>query len=218
MVMPWMEDEDNTNWACGIQFIAHKNRYHEGIKQIPYVLRYGQPCRVGLSLMNLPPALLQKLVTEEGLEEAMKQTKVLVANLNSTIGVQPQNRSASTAAATAEDAPTIPTTAAIVSSAPATTEPAPAAPANTAPSDTSTTANSDNAATTEPAPAAPANTAPSDTITTANSDNAAVEAGTTIIPAASMAERKKTILEEVVRNQQASQAEHMKNAVIVSTV
>ncbi len=43
MVMQWMDDEDNTNWAWVIQFIAYKknNRYHEGIKQIPYVLRYG---------------------------------------------------------------------------------------------------------------------------------------------------------------------------------
>jgi hypothetical protein len=41
MVMQWMEDEDNTNWAWGIPFIAHKknNMYHEGIMQIPYVLR-----------------------------------------------------------------------------------------------------------------------------------------------------------------------------------
>ncbi len=61
MAMQWMEDEDRTNWAWGIQFIANKknNIYHEGIKQIPYVLRYRQPCRVGLSLMNLPPLLLQ---------------------------------------------------------------------------------------------------------------------------------------------------------------
>jgi hypothetical protein len=60
LVTQWMEDEKSENWSWGIQFIAHKknNRYHEGIKQIPYVLRYGQPCRVGLSRMNLPPALL----------------------------------------------------------------------------------------------------------------------------------------------------------------
>ncbi len=111
MVMQ-MDDEDNTNWAWGIQFIAHRknNRYHEGIKQIPYVLRYGQPCHVGLSLMNLPPALLQNLWTEEDLEEAMEQAKVLVAHLNSTIVMQPQNRSAPTAPATAEPAPAAPAT------------------------------------------------------------------------------------------------------------
>jgi hypothetical protein len=42
MVTQWMKDENSTNWSWGIQFIAHKknNRYHEGIKQIPYVLRY----------------------------------------------------------------------------------------------------------------------------------------------------------------------------------
>jgi hypothetical protein len=43
MVTQWMEDEKSQNWSWGIQFIAHKknNRYHEGIKHIPYVLRYG---------------------------------------------------------------------------------------------------------------------------------------------------------------------------------
>jgi hypothetical protein len=58
------------NWSWSIQFIMHKknNRYHEGIKQIPYVLRYGQPCRVGLSKMNLPPGLLSQLESEEDLE------------------------------------------------------------------------------------------------------------------------------------------------------
>jgi hypothetical protein len=49
MMTQWMEDEKNENWSWGIQFIAQKknNRYHEGIKQISYVLRYRQPCRVG---------------------------------------------------------------------------------------------------------------------------------------------------------------------------
>ncbi len=92
MVMQWMDDEDNSNWAWGVEFIAHKkkNRYQEGIKQIPYVPMYDHPFCVGLSRMNLPPALLQKLATEEDLEDAMEQAKILVANLNPTIGVQPQ--------------------------------------------------------------------------------------------------------------------------------
>ncbi len=40
MVTQWMEDEKSTRWSYGIHFIAHKknNQYHEGIKQIPYVL------------------------------------------------------------------------------------------------------------------------------------------------------------------------------------
>ncbi len=49
--------------------MAHQknNRYHAGIKKISYVLQYGQACRVGLSCMNLPDNLLQKLETEEDL-------------------------------------------------------------------------------------------------------------------------------------------------------
>ncbi len=81
MVTQWMEDENSKNWSWGIKFIAHKknNRYHEGIKQIPYVLRYGQPCRVGLSRMNLPPALVNQLQSEEQLEEVMAQATIITA-------------------------------------------------------------------------------------------------------------------------------------------
>jgi hypothetical protein len=81
MVTQWMEDEKSKNWSWGIKFIAHKknNRYHEGIKQIPYVLRYGQPCRVGLSRMNLPPALVNQLQSEEQLEEVMAQATIITA-------------------------------------------------------------------------------------------------------------------------------------------
>jgi hypothetical protein len=93
-----------------------KKMYHKGIKQIPCVLRYGWPCHVGLSLMNLPPAFLGKLVTEEDIEEAMEHVKVMVA---------------------------APTTTGPATAASATTEPA---TATAAPSDTSTTANSDNTA------------------------------------------------------------------------
>jgi hypothetical protein len=91
MVAQWMEGEKSTNWSWGIHFIAHKknNRYHEGIKQIPYVLRYGQPCRVVLSRMSLPPAILNQLHSEEELEEVWlgvtmnlrKLRKVMVARL-----------------------------------------------------------------------------------------------------------------------------------------
>jgi hypothetical protein len=83
MVMQWMDDHDSTNWTWGIQFVAHKknNRYHEGIKQIPYVLRYGQPCRVGLSRMNLPPLLISNLTTEEDLEAVINDATVLISSL-----------------------------------------------------------------------------------------------------------------------------------------
>jgi hypothetical protein len=41
------------------------------MKQISYVLQYGQPCRVILSEMKLPPGLPSKLQTEKDLETAM---------------------------------------------------------------------------------------------------------------------------------------------------
>jgi hypothetical protein len=83
MVMQWMDDNNSTNWSWGIQFIGHmkNNRYHEGIKQIPYVLRYEQPCHVGLSRMNLPPLLLNGIQTEEQLQEALEQATIFVSNL-----------------------------------------------------------------------------------------------------------------------------------------
>ncbi len=48
-------------------------------KNVLYVLWYGQPCRVGLSLMNLPNKLLQKLETEEDLSSSMAEVQVLLA-------------------------------------------------------------------------------------------------------------------------------------------
>jgi hypothetical protein len=43
MVTQWIDYEKSTKWSWGIQLIAHikNNRYHEGIKQIPSVVRYG---------------------------------------------------------------------------------------------------------------------------------------------------------------------------------
>jgi hypothetical protein len=83
MIMQWMDDHNTTNWTWGIQFIAHKknNRYHEGVKQIPYVLCYGQACRVGLSKMNLPAALMSTLTTEEDLERVLNEATVVVSSL-----------------------------------------------------------------------------------------------------------------------------------------
>jgi hypothetical protein len=77
----WMTDHMSKRWSVGIHFMAHQknNRYHAGIKNIPYVLRYGQACRVRLSHMNLPDSLLQKLETEEDLNSAMAEAQVLMA-------------------------------------------------------------------------------------------------------------------------------------------
>jgi hypothetical protein len=81
MLGKWMSDHKTKRWSVGIHFVAHKknNRYYDGIKNIPYVLRYGQACRVGLSCMNLPENLLQKLETEEDLNSAMAEAQVLMA-------------------------------------------------------------------------------------------------------------------------------------------
>jgi len=81
MVLQWMDGHNTTNWSWGIQFIAHKknNRYHEGIKQIPYMLRYDQPCHVGLSRMNLPTVLLGSVQTEEDLDRVLNKASVVVA-------------------------------------------------------------------------------------------------------------------------------------------
>jgi hypothetical protein len=48
--------------------------HYEGIKNIPYSLRYGQTCRVGLSYTNLPTNLLEQLKEEENLGKATANT------------------------------------------------------------------------------------------------------------------------------------------------
>ena len=53
MLGKWMSDHKTKRWSVGIHFVAHQknNRYHAGIKNIPYVLQYGQACRVGLTIL-----------------------------------------------------------------------------------------------------------------------------------------------------------------------
>jgi hypothetical protein len=66
------------------------NRYHAGTKQIPYVLMYSQLCHFGLSRMNLSPAIMQYLYSEDDLEEAIKHGRVMLAALNNATLMQEQ--------------------------------------------------------------------------------------------------------------------------------
>jgi hypothetical protein len=76
-----MTDHKTKKWSVESHFVTHQlnNRYHAGIKNIPYALQYGQACRVGLSHMNLPENLLQKLEKEENLNSVLAEAQVLMA-------------------------------------------------------------------------------------------------------------------------------------------
>ncbi len=173
-----MKISPNGHGAFSLLPTKKNNRYHSGIKQIPYVLRYGQPCRVGLSRMNLPPAMLQQLRSEEDLEEAMEQARVLVAAFNNTT-VTPAIE-ASDLATTTNSGSTTNSDNGAGQPAPAPTQPAPGITTNAG-----SATNSDNGA----GQPAPAPTQPAPGITTnagsaANSDNGAGQLAPTPTPTA----------------------------------
>jgi len=73
MLNSWMKEYNSKKWSLGCHFVASEknNRFHEGVKNTPYVLMYGQRMRVGLSSLNLSPELLSKLETEDQLRSLL---------------------------------------------------------------------------------------------------------------------------------------------------
>ena len=79
MVANWMTDENCPNWTIGIHIVCHKknNRYHSGINAVPYRLRYGQRCRVGINTLNLPQVVLTKIFSEQDLRAAVSSSRII---------------------------------------------------------------------------------------------------------------------------------------------
>lgn len=188
--------------------------------------------------MNLPPAILDHLKSEEDLEEAMEQARVLVAAFNNTTIVPPLSATngattnSETAPATdttvipaqeaSDGVSTINATGATVTNAvvPTTTtktsntgvpQAAPITNASATSTNAGTTTDTDNGeAQQTPTTNAPTTTAVINTATATNSDDdSAVESAHILDPAAARAERRKTILEEVVQNQPALLAAYL---------
>lgn len=69
MLRIWMEENKTSNWSVGCYFVQwQKNTsYHRIIGRTPYKSLYGADPKIGLRSTNLPPEILDKILTEEDL-------------------------------------------------------------------------------------------------------------------------------------------------------
>lgn len=75
MLISWMKTENRTDWSEGLDDVQiNKNRsLHKGIARSPYEAMFGKKAEIGISTSALPQEILEKIETEEQLEEALKQ-------------------------------------------------------------------------------------------------------------------------------------------------
>ena len=73
MIGNWMIDNNTKNWVLGLNFvqIAKNTRYHSGVGNKPYTLQYGQQCRYGCVNLPVDKNVLQKLRSEEDLNQLL---------------------------------------------------------------------------------------------------------------------------------------------------
>jgi len=69
-----MEDNDTKKWSEALPFVqfAKNTTYHQGIKQTPYEAMFGTNAQRGLLTSSLPREQIEKLATEEELEQILQ--------------------------------------------------------------------------------------------------------------------------------------------------
>jgi len=74
MLITWMKTNNCKSWSEGLRFVQlMKNRaYHDGIKRSPYMAMFGTDVKIGLSSSLLPAETVEKLTTEQELEEILQ--------------------------------------------------------------------------------------------------------------------------------------------------
>lgn len=67
----WMKDNNSTHWSVGCKFVQwrYNTQFHEAIKNVPFVLVYGQKPRVGISNLPISTDILDTLATEAELNK-----------------------------------------------------------------------------------------------------------------------------------------------------
>lgn len=80
MMTQWMNDNNSRKWSigCHVAQFQKNNRYYRSLrcKKSTLLLRYGQKCRVGLSDLPIQKELIDKLSTEEELDEALNSITI----------------------------------------------------------------------------------------------------------------------------------------------
>jgi hypothetical protein len=85
MIRAWMKDNQSKKWSIGLQFVQFQKNssFHRIIGRSPYKALFGCDPKIGLSSSNLPLDIIQKMNTEEHLEEILN--KIEIQNNNEEI-------------------------------------------------------------------------------------------------------------------------------------
>ncbi|XP_071056140.1 KRAB-A domain-containing protein 2-like [Onthophagus taurus] len=75
MLRAWLIDNGTKNWGIGCYFVQFQKNssFHRTIKRSPYKALFGTEPKIGLHSSHIPAELLEKLVTEEDLDQFLKQ-------------------------------------------------------------------------------------------------------------------------------------------------
>ena len=70
----WMETNKSKKWSIGCKFVAwlYNTSYHNAVKNLPFVLVFGQQPKVGISNLPIDPNVLNTLATEADLNDIIQ--------------------------------------------------------------------------------------------------------------------------------------------------
>lgn len=72
-ILVWLEENQSLNWSVGCKLARWQinTQFHTGVKNVPYILEFGQRPRCGISSLPLSPELMCALATEAQLNAAL---------------------------------------------------------------------------------------------------------------------------------------------------
>eukprot|EP00102_Acyrthosiphon_pisum_P013080 XP_008182495.1 PREDICTED: KRAB-A domain-containing protein 2-like [Acyrthosiphon pisum] len=84
-----MEDNDTKKWSEALPFVqfVKNTTYHQGIKQTPYEAMFGTKAQRGLLTSSLPREQIEKLATEEELEQILQSISACSRYRSRTYGL-----------------------------------------------------------------------------------------------------------------------------------
>ena len=87
----WMKSNNSNKWSLGCKFVAwfYNTSYHNAVKNLPYVLVFGQEPKVGISNLPIDANLLNSLATEAELNDIIQienEPDDVASDVNSSAG------------------------------------------------------------------------------------------------------------------------------------
>ena len=74
ILIAWLNDNNCTDWAAGLKFVQFQKNtsFHSGIQRSPYNALFGCEPRTGLRSLKLPDEVLERIVSEEDLQNILQ--------------------------------------------------------------------------------------------------------------------------------------------------